>query len=94
MDAQVALVPYYGDAVSDAGAVARWATPEGPIFVWGSSILYLASGREPAAAVVQLPYAEMMTEGLYARQAAELEKTRPVLLYLGYGHRKSKLRSV
>jgi hypothetical protein len=45
------LHPWFGDMQAEAGLLSRPGALTGKIFVWGSPMIYLSSGREPASAV-------------------------------------------
>ena len=82
MPYQRAFSSWYDTLQSESAFLSLPGALKGPIFVWGSPLIYVLSGREPASAVQGWNLHLTMTMGLFDRQADDLERTLPCYIFL------------
>jgi hypothetical protein len=74
---------------------ARWlrekGVPPGPIYVWGSPLIYLYAGR-PQASPIQGWNLSLMAPSLYRRLYADLQGRPPVAVFVERGSKEDVLR--
>ena len=80
---QTSLVPWYEMQYADSTFLARPDALPGPIFVWGNPIVYFFFPEHVRASAIMAP-PMVMTEELYTRLANDLEREKPVYIYLKY----------
>lgn len=81
LDYQNSLNSWYGEVNQESNFLNQPSAIKGPIYVWGSPLIYIFTGRA-LGATVQGWNLNLMTPGLYNRLAEDLNKKLPAYIFI------------